>query len=74
MACELGRGPRQKNGKILTELSFFAGLKILISAPEVPFLLPPNWLKWGRFSQFGGTRNGTSGAKIKILRPPTPPN
>ena len=27
-----------------------------------------------RFSQFGGTRNGTSGAKIKILRPPTPPN
>ena len=30
--------------------------------------------KMGRFSQFGGTRNGTSGAKIKILRPPTPPN
>ena len=26
------------------------------------------------FSQFGGTRNGTSGAEIKILRPPTPPN
>ena len=22
--CSLGRGPRQKNGKILTELSFFA--------------------------------------------------
>ena len=28
----------------------------------------------GRFSQFGCTRNGTSGAEIKILRPPTPPN
>ena len=27
-----------------------------------------------RFSQFGCTRNGTSGAEIKILRPPTPPN
>ena len=40
------------------------GLKILISAPEVPFLVPPNWLKWGRFSQFGGTGNGTSGAEI----------
>ena len=24
IACWLGRGPRQKNGKILTELSFFA--------------------------------------------------
>ena len=23
-SCVLGRGPRQKNGKILTELSFFA--------------------------------------------------
>ena len=30
--------------------------------------------KTTHFSQFGGTRNGTSGAKIKMLRSPTPPN
>ena len=30
-------------------------------------LLPEN--KWVIFGYFGGTKNGTSGARIKILRP-----
>ena len=59
---------------LLVDDALNLGLKILISAAEVPFLVPPNWLKRPHFSQFGGTRNGTSGAEIKILRPPTPPN
>ena len=49
-----------------------SGLRILIRAPEVAFLVPPEWLKLGHFSQFshfGAAKNGTSGARIKILRP-----
>ena len=45
-----------------------------LGIPEVPFLVPPKWLKRPHFSHFEGTRNGTSGAQIKILRSPTPPN
>ena len=39
---------------------------VLELAPEVPFLVPP---KMGVFGYFGGAENGTSGARIKILRP-----
>ena len=46
-----------------------SGLRILIRAPEVPFLVPPKTPKMGVFGYFGGTENGTSGARIKILRP-----
>ena len=46
-----------------------SGLRILIWAPEVPFLVPPKTPKMGVFGYFGGTENGTSGARIKILRP-----
>ena len=28
----------------------------------------PKMAKWGRFSNFGGTRNGTSDARIKIAK------
>ena len=31
-------------------------------------LRPPKWLKWPCFSHFGGTKNCTSGARIKILK------
>ena len=46
-----------------------SGLRILIRTPEVPFLVPPKTPKMGVFGYFGGTENGTSGARIKILRP-----
>ena len=49
-----------------------SGLRILIQAPEVPFLVPTKSSKWvifAVFDHFGGTENGTSGARIKILRP-----
>ena len=45
-----------------------SGLRILIRATKVPFL-PPKWLKWPRFDHFGGTKNDTLVARIKILRP-----
>ena len=45
-----------------------SGLRILIRAPEVPFSVPPKMPKMGVFGHFGGTKNGTSGARIKILR------
>ena len=41
-------------------------------APEVPFSVPPKRWKWvilGVFGFFGGTENGSWGARIKILRP-----
>ena len=46
-----------------------SGLRILIQAPQVPFLVPPKTPILGVFGYFGGTENGTSGARIKILRP-----
>ena len=46
-----------------------SGLRILIWAPQVPFSVPPKTPKMGVFGYFGGTENGTSGARIKILRP-----
>ena len=46
-----------------------SGLRILIPAPQVPFLVPPKTPILGVFGYFGGTENGTSGAGIKILRP-----
>ena len=46
-----------------------SGLRILIQAPQVPFLVPPKTPKMGVFGYFGGTKNGTWGARIKILRP-----
>ena len=46
-----------------------SGLRILIRAPEVPFSVPPKRPKMGVFGYFGGTENGTLGARIKILRP-----
>ena len=33
-----------------------SGLRILIQAPKVQFLVPPKWLKLGRFSHFRGTK------------------
>ena len=58
-----------------------SGLRILIRAAEVPFLVPPKMPKMGVFGYFGVTENGTSGARIRILRPlfntntpPTTPN
>ena len=33
------------------------------------FLAPPKTPKMGVFGYFGGTENGTWGARIKILRP-----
>ena len=46
-----------------------SGLRILIQAPQVPFLVPPKTPILGVFGYFGGTENGTWGARIKILRP-----
>ena len=46
-----------------------SGLTILIGAPEVQFSVPPKTPKMSVFGYFGGTKNGTSGARIKILRP-----
>ena len=46
-----------------------SGLRILIRAPEMPFSVPPKTPKMGVFGYFGGTKNGTWGARIKILRP-----
>ena len=40
-----------------------------VHAPEVPFPVPPKTPKMGVFGYFGVTENGTSGARIKILRP-----
>ena len=46
-----------------------SGLRILIWAPQMPFSVPPKTPKMGVLGYFGGTENGTSGARIKILRP-----
>ena len=46
-----------------------SGLRISIWAPQVPFSVPPKTPKMGVFGYTGGTENGTSGARIKILRP-----
>ena len=49
-----------------------SGLGILIQAPEVPFVVPskrPKTAKTAHFCRFEGTKNGTSGARIKIPRP-----
>ena len=49
-----------------------SGLRILIRDPKCHFRYPPKRRKWvilGVFGYFGGTKNGTSGALIKILRP-----
>ena len=49
-----------------------SGLRILIRAPEVPFLVPPKWLKLGHFSQFailGVQKKPLRVRQIKILRP-----
>ena len=46
-----------------------SGLRILIRAPEVPPSVPPKTATMGVFAYFGGTESGTSGARIKILRP-----
>ena len=46
-----------------------SGLRILIRSPQVPFLMPPKTPILGVFGYFGGTKNGTWGARIKILRP-----
>ena len=40
------------------------GLRILIRAPEVSFLVPLKPPKWGHFNHYGGTKNGTSGAQL----------
>ena len=48
----------------------------LIRAPEMPFLVPLKWLKLAKmtsFSHFGGTKNGTSGARIKKFQKTDPP-
>ena len=49
--------------------SLKSGLRILIRAPKVPFLVPPKRLKWPCLSSLGGTKTGTCGAQIKLLRP-----
>ena len=36
---------------------------------QVPFFVPQKRPKWLHFGRFGGTKNGTWGALIKILRP-----
>ena len=46
-----------------------SGLRTLIRAPEVPFSVPPKMPKMGVFGYFGGTEHGSSGARMKILRP-----
>ena len=49
-----------------------SGLGILIRASEVPFFVPSkrqNWAVLAVLGRFEGTKNGTSGARIKILRP-----
>ena len=46
-----------------------SGLRILIRAPQVPFLVPPKTPILGVLGYFGGTKKGTWGARIKILRP-----
>ena len=45
-------------------LVYKSGLRILIRATEVPFLVPPEWPKQGHFSHFGGTKNCTLGTQI----------
>ena len=39
-----------------------SGLRILIQAPQVPFLVPPKTPILGVFGYFGGTEKGTWGA------------
>ena len=46
-----------------------SGLRILIRATVVPFSVPPKMPKMGHLGFLGGTKNGTWGAQIKILRP-----
>ena len=43
-----------------------SGLRILIRAPQVPFLVPPKTPILGVFAYFGGTEKGTWSARIKI--------
>ena len=61
--------PKCLNGGFRGVFVLKSGLRILIRTPEVPFLVPPKTPKMGVFGYFGGTENGTSGARIKILRP-----
>ena len=56
-------------GVLGASLVYKSGLRLLIRATEVPFLVTPKWSKRGHFSHFGGAKNGTSVAQIKILRP-----
>ena len=51
-------------GVLGASLVYKTGLRILIRATEVPFLVTPKWSKRGHF---GGAKNGTSVARIKIL-------
>ena len=47
-------------------------LEFWFGHPKCHFWYPPKRQKWvilGVFGYFGGTENGTSGARIKILRP-----
>ena len=45
-----------------------SGLRILIRAPQVPFLVPPKTPILGVFGYFGGTENGTWGtSKTKTV-------
>ena len=54
------------------KLNFKMGLFLAFFDLRPPSFVNLTFYVMGRFSQFGGTRNGTSGAKIKILRSPTP--
>ena len=57
-----------KMGVLRGVFALKSGLRILIRAPEVPFLVPPKTPKMTHFWRYG-TKNGTLGARIKILRP-----
>ena len=50
-------------------LNYKSGLRILIRTSEVPFFLVLNMDTFGKNDCFWTTKNGTSGAQIKILRP-----
>ena len=62
-----------QNGSQSVQIGVLGGVFVLksvhrnsIRATEVPFSVPP---KWPILGVLGGTENGTSGARIKILRP-----